>query len=71
MKFIKTYDIDQDGNIYNSECGVYELYRARTYKNNGTSKADGNWIVQRNGQILASFPTLRKAKQVVLMDSIF
>ena len=71
MKFIKTYDIDQDGNIYNSECGVYELYRERTYKNNGTSKADGNWIVQRNGQILASFPTLRKAKQVVLMDSIF
>ena len=71
MKFIKTYDIDQDGNIYTSECGVYELYRERTYKNNGTSKADGNWIVQRNGQILASFPTLGKAKQVVLMDSIF
>ena len=71
MKFIKTFDIDQWGNTYTSQCGVYELYRARTYKNNGTSKCDGDWIVQKNGQILASFPTLRKAKQVVLMDSMF
>ncbi len=70
MKFIKTFDIEQDGNIYNSECGVYELYRERTYKSNGYSKCDGNWIVQKNGQILTSFPTLKKAKLVVLMDSM-
>ena len=70
MKFIKEFDIDNWGNIYTSECGVYELYRLRTYKNNGTSKCDGNWAVQKNGQILTSFPTLSKAKQVVLMDLI-
>ena len=70
MEFTKEFDTDQWGNIYTSECGVYELYRARTWKNNGTSKADGNWIVQKNGQMLMSFPTLRKAKAVVMMDSI-
>ncbi len=70
MKFIKRFDVDQWGNIYTSECGVYELYRERTYKQNGTSKADGDWIVQKNGQILKSFPTLKKAKIVVQMDSI-
>ena len=70
MKFTKTFDTDQDGNIYTSECGIYELYRARTYKNNGTSKCDGNWIVQRDGQILTSFPTLKKAKKAVLFDSL-
>ena len=70
MKFIKTFDVDQWGNIYTSECGVYELYRVRTYKKDGTSKCDGNWAVQKNGQLLTSFPTLRKAKQVVSMDSL-
>ena len=70
MTFTKTFDIEQWGNIYTSNCGTYELYRGRTYKSNGTSKCDGNWIVQKNGQILTSFPTLRKAKQVVLIDSI-
>ena len=70
MKFIKTFSIDNDSNVYTSECGVYELYRLRTYKNNGTSKCDGDWAVQKNGQLLTSFPTLAKAKQVVLMDSI-
>ena len=70
MTFTKTFDIEQFGNIYTSECGTYELYRDRTYKSNGTSKCDGNWIVQKNGQVLTSFPTLRKAKQVVLIDSI-
>ena len=70
MKFIKTFDTEQWGNIYTSDCGVYELYRGRTFKNNGTSKCDGDWIVQKDGKILTSFPTLKKAKQVVLMDSI-
>ena len=70
MKFIKTFDIDNFANIYTSDCGVYELYRTRTYKNDGTSKCDGDWIVQKSGQVLASFPTLKKAKSVVLMDSI-
>jgi hypothetical protein len=70
MKFIKTFDIDDFANWYTSECGVYELYRLRTYKNDGTSKCDGFWAVQKDGQLLASFPTLAKAKQVVLMDSI-
>jgi hypothetical protein len=70
MKFTKAFNIDNWANIYTSECKVYELYRARTYKNDGTSKCDGNWIVQKNGQIVASFPTLRKAKQVVFIDSL-
>ena len=70
MTFIKTFSIEDWANIYTSECGVYELYRLRTYKNNGTSKCDGNWAVEKNGQILTSFPTLAKAKQVVLIDSI-
>jgi len=70
MKFIKTFDIEDFSNWYTSQCGVYELYRLRTYKSDGTSKCDGNWAVQKNGQLLASFPTLAKAKSVVLMDSI-
>ena len=70
MKFIKEFNTEDWANIYTSECGVYELYRLRTYKNNGTSKCDGNWVVEKNGQILTSFPTLAKAKQVVLIDSI-
>jgi len=70
MKFIKTFSVDSWSNIYTSQCGVYELYRLRTFKNNGTSKCDGDWAIQKNGQLLISFPTLKKAKQVVLMDSI-
>ena len=70
MKFIKTYDLDIDANVYTSQCGVYELYRGRTYKSNGDCKSDGDGIVQKNGEVLTSFPTLEKAKKVVLMDSI-
>jgi len=70
MKFIKTFNIEDFSNWYTSQCGVYELYRLRTYKNDGTSKCDGDWAIQKNGQLLTSFPTLKKAKQVVLMDSI-
>ena len=70
MKFTKEFDIDSWANIYTSECGVYELYRLRTYKNNGTSKCDGDWAVQKDDKLLASFPTLRKAKAVVMMDSM-
>ncbi len=70
MKFTKTFDIENFANIYTSECGVYELYQARTYKSDGSSKCDGDWIVQKNGQVLTSFPTLKKAKQVVMMDSL-
>ena len=71
MKFTKKFDIENWANIYTSECGVYELYRGITFKNNGTSKYDGDWIVQKNGQILTSFPTLKKAKLAVTMDSMF
>ena len=70
MTFTKEFDTDNWANIYTSECGLYELYRLRTYKNNGTSKCDGDWAVQKYGKVLASFPTLAKAKQVVLMDSM-
>ena len=70
MKFIKTFSIEDWANIYTSDCGVYELYRFRTYKNNGASKCDGAWAVQKDGQILASFSTLKKAKQVASMDAI-
>ena len=70
MKFIKTFSVDSWSNIYTSQCGVYELYRLRTFKNNGNSKCDGDWAIQKNGKLLISFPTLKKAKQVVFMDSI-
>jgi hypothetical protein len=70
MKFTKTFDTDSWANIYTSECGTYELYRLRTYKNDGTSKCDGNWAVQKDGQLLTSFPTLKKAKAVVFLDSL-
>ena len=72
MKFTKTFDIENYANIYTTAVGVntYELYRERTFKSNGTSKCDGDWIVQKNGQILSAFPTLKKAKTVVLMDSL-
>jgi len=70
MNFTKKFDMDSYSNIYTSECGVYELYRLRTFKSNGISKCDGYWAVQKDGQLLASFPTLKKAKQVVFMDSI-
>lgn len=70
MEFIKEFDVDQDGNIYKTECGTYEIYRERTFKNNGTSKCDGDWIVQKNGKIVISFPTLKKAKLCVTMDSM-
>mgnify|MGYP003677364151 FL=1 len=72
MKFTKTFDIDNWANIYTTTVGVdtYELYRERTFKSDGTSKCDGYWIVQKNGQILRSFPTLKKAKIVVLFDSL-
>ena len=69
MKFTKEFDMEDFANWYTSECGVYELYRLRTYKN-GTSNCDGDWAVQKNGKIMASFPTLRKAKAVAMMDSI-
>ena len=66
MKFNKTFDIDQDGNIYTykTEKNSYEIYRARTWKNNGTSKADGNWLVQINGRLdeNSSFKTLKEAR---------
>ena len=70
MKFTKTFDIDNWSNIYTSNCGVYVSYRLRTYKNDGTSKCDGDWAVQKNGQLLAAYPTLRRAKAVMLIDSI-
>jgi hypothetical protein len=70
MKFIKTFSTDSWSNVYTSQCGVYELYRLRTYKKNGTSKCDGDWAVQKNGQLLTSFPTLRRAKSVVFLDAL-
>ena len=72
VKFKKSFDRDQDGNIYTAVVGdnTYELYRERTYKRTGFSAADGDWIVQKNGEIKGAFPTLKKAKQVVMMDSL-
>jgi len=72
LKFTKTFDIDMWGNIYTTSVGVntYELYREETFKSNGTSKCDGDWIVQKNGRILSAFPTLKKAKLVVSLDSL-
>tara|TARA_B110000285_G_C14966013_1_gene534111 strand:- start:216 stop:452 length:237 start_codon:yes stop_codon:yes gene_type:complete len=67
MKFTKTYDVEQAGNFYIS--GNYEIYRERTYKNNGTDKCDGDWIVQNNGQIEDSFKTLKEAKNYCIIIS--
>jgi len=70
MKFTKTFNTDNWANTYTSECGIYELYRLRTFKNDGTSKCDGDWAVQKNGKLLMSFPTLKKAKSVVFLDAL-
>jgi hypothetical protein len=67
MEFIKEFNTEDYSNTYKTECGTYEIYRERTFKNNGTSKCDGDWIVQKNGQILTSFPTLKRAKLAVTM----
>tara|TARA_R110000744_G_scaffold4042_2_gene14922 strand:+ start:1745 stop:1972 length:228 start_codon:yes stop_codon:yes gene_type:complete len=72
-KFNKTFSIENFANIYtaNTEKNTYKLYRERTYKNNGTSKCDGDWIVQRNDSILESFKTLRQAKNYVSLIELF
>ena len=68
MKFIKTFDIEDWNNHY--VAGAYELYRERTYKNNGTDKCDGDWIVQIDGKIETSFSTLKEAKNYcIVVDS--
>lgn len=72
MKFIKTFNIENWANVYTLTVGTvtYELYQERTFKNNGTSKCDGDWIVQKDGEVLATFTTLKKAKQVSIMDAM-
>ena len=69
MKFTKKFDMEYWGNVYTSECGVYELYRTKTYKNNGEWNFSNEWAVQKNGQLLMTFPTLKKAKVVSMLDS--
>ena len=73
LKFKKTFCIDSWANVYNTETekNSYELYRGRTYKNNGTSKCDGDWIVQKNGEIEISFSTLKEAKNYVMFIELF
>ena len=73
LKFTKTFDVDSWSNIYTTKNNdnFYELYRERTYKNNGTSKCDGDWIVQKNGQIEYSFSTLKESKNYVTFTELF
>ena len=73
ITFSKTFSIEDFANIYraNTEKNTYKLYRERTYKNNGTSKCDGNWMVQKNESILESFKTLREAKNYVSLIDIY
>jgi hypothetical protein len=72
-KFKKTFSIENFANIYtaNTEKNTYKLYRERTYKNNGTTKCDGDWIVQKNDIILETFKTLRQAKNYVSLIELF
>mgnify|MGYP003673351896 CR=1 FL=1 len=68
MKFTKIFEIDSWANHYVS--GEYELYRERLYKNDGTSKCDGDWMVQIDGKIEAIFSTLKEAKNYcIFVDS--
>jgi len=73
MKLNKTFDIDQWGNIYTykTEKNSYEIYRERTYKKNGTSKCDGNWIVEINNTIENSFKTLKEVKNFIQVNELF
>lgn len=75
MKFIKTFDIENDSNTYSykTEKNHYEIYRERTYKNNGTSKCDGDWLVQINGKLdeNSSFKTLKEAKNYAEFMELF
>ena len=83
MKFTKTFDTENFANIYqNGKYKLpataledysykYEIYRERTYKNNGASKCDGDWIVQIMGNIDASFKTLKEAKNYCIFNEMF
>ena len=73
MKFTKTFCIDSCANIYTWETkkNTYEIYRERTFKNNGTSKCDGDWLVQVNGRIYESFSTLKEAKNCCTLCELF
>ena len=73
IKFKKTLCVDRWSNVYTAktEKNDYELYRERTYKNNGTSKCDGDWIVQKNGDVDKIFSTLKEAKNYVTFIELF
>ena len=72
-QFTKTFCIDSLANIYTYETqkNTYEIYRERTFKNNGTSKCDGDWLVQINGSIYESFSTLKEAKNSCTLYEMF
>ena len=67
LNFEKFYDADRNANTYVFELEniKFELYQERTYKSNGTSKCDGDWLVQFNGKIVKSYSTLNQAKKFV------
>jgi len=73
IQFTKTFCADSYANIYThkTQKNTYEIYRERTFKNNGTSKCDGDWLVQINGSIYKSFSTLKEAKNSCTLYELF
>ena len=72
INFKKEYDPEIDSSIYTAfvNGNKIELYQERTYKRNGTSKNDGDWLLQINGKIAKSFSTLKKAQIAVKLFSL-
>lgn len=73
ITFNKTFSTDNWANVYTAktEKNTYKLYRERTFKNNSTSKCDGDWIVDKNNSFAESFKTLKEAKNYVTLIELF
>ena len=71
MKFTRTFDIENDANLYSSltENNTFELYRERVYTSKG-SACTGDWLVQMNGLIIDCCTTLKEAKQTARINDM-
>ena len=69
ITFNKKFSNDNWASVYSAkiEKNNYKLYRERTFKNNGSSKCDGDWIVYKNDSFAESFKTLKEAKNYVYL----
>ena len=71
MNFTKSFDQEMNANLYTATTpnNSFELYRERVYTSNG-SACTGDWLVQVNGLIVDSAPTLKEAKHIAAMTEM-